>query len=419
MNFDTIIIGGGLSGLMCGIELQKHHKKCVIISSGQSALHFSSGSFDLLARLPGGTKVHNPVGEGIPSLIDENPSHPYAKMGKDRIAGLAERGKNILQEAGISTSGSCLENHYRITPMGSLKTTWLTGSEFLTFADNHSQWKNMAVINFRHFADFYHLFILDELQNMGTKVDFVDVDFPFFKTLQHNPSELRATHIARIFEKPEYKEALADKIRQLDEKYEVVILPACIGLNPFCSVNDLSKMTGRVIKLIATFPPSVSGIYYQQSLRRYYESLGGVYMLGDKVDKGRIENDRLSEIYTVNHGNIPLTADHIMLATGSFFSRGLIASPHDIRESVFGLDVDYTKDRSTWYSADFGKAHNYQHFGVRTDESFRGMINGQVIRNLYVSGAILSDYNPVKEGSGAGVSILSSLHIADQLKGGF
>ena len=82
MKFDTIIIGGGLAGLVCGIRLQEGGHKCAMVSTGQSALHFSSGSFDLLATLPDGTPVEHPL-EAMSRL--ESP-HPYARIGADNIA---------------------------------------------------------------------------------------------------------------------------------------------------------------------------------------------------------------------------------------------------------------------------------------------------------------------------------------------
>ena len=73
MKYDTHIISGGLAGLVCGIRLQEAGQRCAILSAGQSALHFSSGSFDVLNRLPNGQEGTEAL-EAVGALPE---GHPY------------------------------------------------------------------------------------------------------------------------------------------------------------------------------------------------------------------------------------------------------------------------------------------------------------------------------------------------------
>ena len=52
-------------------------------------------------------------------------------------------------------------------------------------------------------------------------------------------------------------------------------------------------------------------------------------------------------------------------------------------------------------------------YGVIVDDSFRTATGGNTISNLYAAGAVLSSFNPIKEASGAGVSLITALHVAD------
>ena len=51
-------------------------------------------------------------------------------------------------------------------------------------------------------------------------------------------------------------------------------------------------------------------------------------------------------------------------------------------------------------------------FGVTTDREFHVTFNGVPASNVYAVGAILGGTNPIREGSGGGVAILSALQVA-------
>ena len=175
MKFDTIIIGGGLAGLTCGIALQRQGVKCAIVSAGHSALHFSSGSFDLLNTLPDGTPVESPLKamESLPA------THPYAKIGSGRIKALADEAKSLLCSCGVAVKGDAETPHLRFTPMGTTKPTWLSFEEIATLdKPGVSLGEKLLIVNFAGFLDFNTAFIAKELEAAGSKCSVTSVSIP-------------------------------------------------------------------------------------------------------------------------------------------------------------------------------------------------------------------------------------------------
>lgn len=415
MKFDTVIIGGGLAGLVCGIKLLQNNQSCVIVSSGQSALHFSSGSFDLLNQLPDGRVVERPT-DSVTDLIGMKPNHPYAKIGASHFTDLVHEAKTFFDRIGFGTIGNGVKNHFRATPFGLLKPTWLTFENYVACETNKElPWKKVAIFTISGFLDFYPKYIADEFHKLGTESEIYGFDLPTLAHLRRNPSELRAANIAYALDRGEDKDLLVQILIEKSKNCEVIILPACLGLDNPHKKQELEDAVGKPIFMIPTLPPSIAGIYTQQYLHQCFTRLGGVYMLGDNVMKADMEEGKVKYVYSYNHGDIPFEGRNYVLATGSFFSQGLIATHNRIYEPVFGADVEHSDKRVDWYDKNLFNKHNYQEYGVETDSSFRVLKSGNAIENLYASGAILNGFNPIKEGSGAGVSILSALHIAEQI----
>lgn len=417
MKFDTVIIGGGLSGMVCGIRLLEAGRSCAIISQGQSALHFSSGSFDLLGAMPDGTEMDDPI-SGIETLEKTHGSHPYAVIGRGLCEKYAEETLSMLLSAGITVQGNCRRNHYRITPMGKSKRTWLTMDGYLTSEQpERMPFANVCIVNIEGFLDFYPEFIAEEFRKYGIKCSFGTFNSGAVEQIRKNPSEMRSANLARVFDHKENLEALAGKIKELSSGSDAVILPAIIGINRNDSLDILKSMVDKPVFLLPTLPPSIPGVRAQKALQKHFREAGGEYFLGDTVLPEEFSGHRVSRIHTANHGNIPFEADSFVLATGSFFSKGLIATPDSINEPIFGSDTECSRDRSEWYTLNFFDRHNYQAFGIRTDRNFNVLKNGKPVENLFCAGAGLAGFHPIQDGCGAGISILSAMYVADKIIG--
>ena len=151
-------------------------------------------------------------------------------------------------------------------------------------------------------------------------------------------------------------------------------------------------------------------------LKSEFEKAGGRFFLGDSViDAEYDEAGEVKSVGTANFGDIRLYADNFVLATGSFFSKGLVATPEKVTEPVFGVDLIINEGRENWFDRNFWKKQNYISFGAAVNENLNVSVEGKTITNLYAAGSIIGGYNALYEGSGGGVAIVTAMKTADMI----
>ena len=415
MKYNTIIIGGGLSGLTAGIALLKAGQKVAIISKAQNTLHFNSGSFSLL----GYDKEGKAVGDPIAAIKDLDAKHPYQKIGAENVEKLADEAKALLAEAGIHTEGTSRKNHLRVTPIGALKPEWLT-MEGMIHTDENGQLPAKAadLVNIEGYLDLPVELLADGLKKAGMEVTSHTVTTLALENARRSPSEMRASNIALVLQSEDEIRRVADAINALSLKSELVLLPAVLGYRDSKAVEQLKQLVRKPLLYVATLPPSVSGIRANFALRRQFAALGGTLIPADAVTKSAIEAGRVINVETEKMEGTRFEADQYILATGSFVSEGLQSNYEKVWEPVFGLDV-FAPGRHQDWSVDYlYDAQPYMEFGVETDKDFHPAKDGGTISNLYAIGSVLSGHNSVKLADGTGVSLITALAVAKHIISG-
>ena len=375
MRFDTVIIGGGLAGLTAGISLQEAGQKVAIVSAGQNAMHFFSGSF----------QEAGPVRERVSALF------AAAGVRMSAIDGL------------------------QLMPMGKFQPVSLTLEDVTVFQEEHVAEKAL-IVNFTGFHDFYSSFLAETLEKAGTSCRIRFVRLPEMEHLRLSPSEMRSVNIARAMD-ANWEKVVAS-IRELLGDEDLIILPQVFGLKDTSVLDKIRTALPARVAFVGTMPPSVPGIRTQMFLKRRFEVLGGTFLMGDEVTSAALHEGVVSSVTTRNLDTARLFADHFILASGGYFSKGLVATPTQVYEPLFGLDIDYPVERKDWYDPNFFAAQPFMDFGVKTDASLHGIKDGGPVKNLFCIGSVLGGTRKEDFGTAAGLAIRTAFAAVDTIKGG-
>lgn len=349
MKFQTIIIGGGLAGLTAGLILQKKGVSCAIISSGENALHFSSGTFS---------------GDCPEEVVP------------------------LFAEAGVVLSGDPSKDSWRLTPSGAMQKVRLAFEDVTLYPSDKIKASKVLIANPEGFIDLPTAFIADGISSQGIKCRVRSFSLPCLKTLRESPSEMRSVGIAKMLDRRINE--VAGAIHKIMDGEDLIILPQVFGLNSAEPVRALRSSLPAEISFVGTMPPSVPGIRVQMLLKKAFQRAGGTFLMGDTAVSTEISDGTVRFIRTKNLDSHILTADNYILASGSFFSKGLASSMEKISEPLFGLDVDYPAERTQWYSEDVFAPQPYMAAGVVTDKDLHPLKDGKPVTNLFAAGSILA-----------------------------
>lgn len=373
MKFDTVIIGGGLAGLIAGISLQKSGRNTAIVSTGQNALHFFSGSFESMKEAP-----------------------------QDVVDLFAEAGVPLHYRPGV-----------RLMPLGTFRESALSLDDISLFPEPKFGSK-VLIVNFVGYHDFFSSFLAEGLEKAGMECRIRFLNLADFLQPEPSPSEMRSAQIARRMDG--CWEKFVQEVRVLIKDDDTVVLPQVFGLSDATIPGRIRASIPAQVVFAGTLPPSVPGIRTLMLLRHRYEVLGGTYLMGDEVTATHVHDGKVHSVVTKLLDRHYLEGDNFILASGGFFSKGLSANPFKIHEPLFEADVEYKEDRNEWYSPAFKDHQPYAGFGVKTAEDLRVLKDGVPLENLYAIGSILGETHP-ELGFGAGLVIRSAMKAASNIIG--
>ena len=424
MSCDCIIIGGGIAGLVCGIKCAGAGLRVSLFSAGMSALHFSSGSIDVLGRDAAGEVVGAPF-EAMAPFLHDHPRHPYAKCGREGVAEALSFFREEVAKESFSLYANGRRNHQHVTALGTLKPTFFSQQSVFNrkLKEKYGQNPRIAILTFEGFRDFYPGLAEANLKKnpifQDCEILTGAVDMAGIAREGQNPYDFRSMDLARCFDALTDLDEIAHRINAISGSADIIGLPAVMGIRNHNVVYEaLQARVKGLLYEVPTLPPSILGMRLDNALKSRFAALGGVFIAGDRVTGGEVIDGVLQNIQTRNQGDRQQKAPFFVLATGSFFSGGLVSDAREMREPVFGLSLEYTRGRSSWHAQSFFelKSHPFLGFGVKTNEKLNPRdALGREIKNLFCAGAVLSHYNPVSEASGGGVAVSTGYMAAKRI----
>ena len=406
---DLVVIGRGMAGMAATLFAANRGISTVQVGMTGEII-FASGCLDLLA-VPsyGGEKAFDDPWSAMDLLAREVPKHPYHRLKRTEMEAGFEEVVSFLNQEGVLYSGGAGENLEMMTPLGTIKQTYYAPQSMWDGIKTIQGKTPCLIIDFHGFADFSATQIAGTLRRRWPSVRSARISFPG----NIDDRELIAGDImAETMELSKNREKMADAIRPLVGDAQAVGVPAVMGMQGTQDIlADLKDRIGLPVFEIPTFPVSVPGLRLNDAFARGLTKKGVKRLLQSRVLAVESSDGGAFVVHVgKKHPETIVQSRGVLLATGRFWSRGLVADRNKIYEPLFDLPVHQPKKRGQWHNERFLglTGHPVNRAGLETDDTFRPLdaSGGPAFERLFAAGAILAhqDWKRMKCGSGLAIS---------------
>lgn len=417
---DVVVVGAGLSGLFSAWQACTKGIKTKIITKGWGTPYWSTGCIDILGYLPSDykTRVSSPM-NSFDEFVKTNPKHPYALIGFNDLDMALRSFMNLCQEYGYPYYGSLNSNYMLPTALGSIRPTCLAPGSMI--AGDLRIRTPMLIVGFSQYLDFSPGLVADNLNAQGVHAKEFSLDLLSLR----NRKFISAMVLARLFDNPDFCTEVVAALKPRLGNVARVGFPAVLGLlNTPDVLRQLEEQLGLPVFEIPGLPPSIPGIRLHNLFASAIQNLHGSI------------NNGMSATYSLTQSKIVVAviseaaakliahpAKHFILATGGILGGGIIVTNDGYaQDTVFNIPIEIPPSPSDWFYDQFlsTESHPIHTKGLQIDLAFHPIDKEDqlIYQNLYASGSIIGNCDPIRECSVEGIGLASGYKIVESISKG-
>lgn len=425
-HYDVAVIGAGLAGMAAALFARERGLSCIQVG-GSGGILFASGLLDLMAVHPVVERRtwHDPFA-ALAALARDEPDHPLARVDAASIRAAFEAFLAALAATGLPYAPLGERSRSVPTSLGTIKTTFGVPRSMVAGADALDARQPCLLVDFRGLREFSARQIVATLAGGWPGLRHRRIEFPGSGAA----AELYAAHLARSLETRAVREQVIGLVKPLIGDARAVGFPAVLGLARCADVHATFEAgLGVPVFEIPTMPTSVPGLRLQGALEAAVAGRG-VRRIRHTEVRGLAfgAND---DTATLELGDDPkggrgerVVARAVVLATGRFSGRGLVADRDGIREPILSLPVEQPPSREDWHRRDFHDpaGHAIHRAGLTVDHAWRPLdgTGTPAWPRLVAVGSMLAKQDWIRSKCGSGLAIATAWaaihHLARELR---